>query len=335
MILTFPHKPQSHGGPGSFQLRLEALLKEKGWHIEYGNSEVRPDIVMVVGGTKKLFWLREKKQQGIPVICRLDGINWLHKKSDVSYKKWFISEARNMIFRTIRAGFADHVVYQSRFVEQWWSNTGWKTNARSSVIHNGVDLEEFGHSKQNEPISLLCVEGHLDYSPYAVDLLNTIQKKLIETRGFHSLILYGGFEKEENMQKLDGNIDYRGKVPREELPGVYRNTVYLSLDVHAACPNTVIEALASGIPVIGFDTGALKELVGDKGGIIVPYGSDPWELGFPDVDALCDAAITVKNNWESYSNQARRLAEQNYDINDVVQQYIDVIESEIRREQPS
>lgn len=330
--INFPHKPQGHGGPGSFQLRLENKLKLIDWDITYYKTEFNPDVVIVVGGTKKLFWLKEKKNQGVPIICRLDGINWLHKKTDISLKKWFLSEIRNFIFKYIRSNFANHIIYQSKFVEQWWKETGWKTHARSSVIYNGVDLEEFQPADYQEPISLLCVEGHLDYSPYAVELLNAIQTKLIENSEYHSLILYGGFEKKESIQKLDNDIDYRGKVPREELPGIYKNAVYLSLDVNAACPNTVIEALASGIPVIGFDTGALKELVGVDGGIVVPYGSDPWELGFPDVDALCGAAIEVKENWKSYSARARKLAEEKYDINDVVQQYIDLIEQAVKRE---
>ena len=43
-------------------------------------------------------------------------------------------------------------------------------------------------------------------------------------------------------------------------------------------PNSVIEALACGLPVVSFDTGALPELVTPGAGRVVAYGGDPWRL---------------------------------------------------------
>ena len=59
-----------------------------------------------------------------------------------------------------------------------------------------------------------------------------------------------------------------------------------SAEVNPPCPNSVIESLACGLPVIGFDSGSLKELVTDDAGCIVPYGSNPWKLETPDISAL-------------------------------------------------
>ena len=48
------------------------------------------------------------------------------------------------------------------------------------------------------------------------------------------------------------------------------------------CPNSVIEALASGVPVVGYNSGSLKELVGNAG-IILPYtGGDPNKMEGPN-----------------------------------------------------
>lgn len=332
MNIAFPHKPQKHGGPGSFQMRLEKTLKDKGWNISYFDETDHPDLVMVIGGTKKLWQLIRFRLKGVPVIFRLDGINWLHKKVKVSLWGWFYNEVTNFLSQIIRLFISNHIIYQSKFVEEWWKKKGWKCKTKSSVIHNGVSLNEFKPSlkEQTNRISLFCVEGNLDYSPYSLDLLNKLQEELIEYSDFGSLILYGSFNDMSSKDKLNPSIDYRGHIHRSEISNVYRNGIYLSLDVNAACPNTVIEALASGIPVIGFDTGALKELVTNKGGIIVPYGSDPWELEFPDFNALCEAATKVMEDWDQYSKQARILAEEMYNLDDVVDKYLNVIEESLK-----
>lgn len=330
--IAFPHKPQKHGGPGSFQLRFEKKLKGMGWNISYFDEIDSPDVVIVVGGTKKIWQLLKFKYQGIPVIYRLDGINWLHKKRKVLFRDYIYNEIVNLLTKITRSFISNSIIYQSQFVERWWNLAGWKTSAPSTIIHNGVELDEFvPKKKSSKALSILCVEGTLDYSPYAVDLLNMLQAQLIEKSEFRSIILYGGFGSDKNKNRLHKNIDYRGRVHRSELPNIYENAIYLSLDVNAACPNTVIEALASGLPVIGFDTGALKELVTSSAGEVVAYGSNPWELEFPDVDALCEAAIKVKNNWSLYAKQARKTAEERYDQREVVEKYIAVIKAEVEK----
>lgn len=334
MTIAFPHEPQTHGGPSSFQIRIENVLKKRGWKIIYANnlSKEKPDVVFVVGGTRKIGWLIKQKLSGIPVILRLDGMNWLHHKIKVPIKKWLINEIRNIVFQIIRSFLATHIIYQSYFVQQWWNKKGWKTNADCTVIKNGVNIDKFKPAEtQNNTRSLLAVEGNLDYSPYSIKLLNLIQEHLIGQSKFDSLVLYGGFQSKQNREKLNKEINYKGIVSRAKLPSVYQNAIYLSLDVNAACPNTVIEAMASGLPVIGFDTGALGELVPQEAGEIVPYGSDPWELGFPNAENLFNAALKVRGNWENYSQAARKHAEDNFDIEKIVNKYVEIIESELNR----
>jgi glycosyltransferase involved in cell wall biosynthesis len=322
MTIAFPHQP-GIGGPGSFQQRFERALQSLDWQIAYANDSVRPDIVMVIGGTKNLRWLYQMKRAGVPILYRLDGIAWLHRKQKVSWKKFLLTESRNYLSKIIHAYFADYIVYQSEFVEEWWQRAGWRQPVAFSIITNGVDLEHFQPVyEKTEAIKLLCLEGTIDYSPYAIELINKLAECL---DGKLPLVVYGGFQEEHNRSRLSSKINYRGKVKREDLPEVYRNAIYLSLDVNAACPNTVIEALASGVPVVGFATGALEELVPQTAGKIVPYGSDPWLLGFPDVDALLEGIHTVQDNWEEFSVGARTAALSSHDIQNVVSQYVEIL----------
>ena len=145
-----------------------------------------------------------------------------------------------------------------------------------------------------------------------------------------SLFVYGGFADPNNRLRLDESVQYCGSVSRKAVADVYRDRIFLSLDVNPACPNSVAEALASGAPVIGFDTGAVKELVGDKAGVIVPFGGDAWKGDNPDFASLVEAYKRIVGDFEAYSDAARSRSEKCYDVRKMVDDYIVVIEKTIR-----
>ena len=328
MIICFPHKPGS-GGPGSFQRRFEQELKDIGWEVVYKGTKIKPDLIFVVGGTRHIFWLLRMKMRGVPVLYRLDGISWLHRKKKVGIKHFLIAEYRNMLGKIIHAFIADIIVYQSNFVQNWWNKAGYRKRKNPSIIYNGVILPRnttIGtlNGKQN----LLVLEGNIDYSPYAVRLLNELASKLGDKI---DIDLYGNFELTANKNKLAQTINYHGFLPRENVNDAMFGSIYLSLDINPACPNTVIEALACGAPVVAFDTGSLKELVPEDAGIIVPYGSDPWQLAYPDVDALVAAILKVKENYAWYSANARKVAEERYSIEGMTEKYLKIIRNFLNR----
>lgn len=323
--VAFPHPPAS-GGPGSFQKRFEAELKNRGYKIIYAYDTDKADIVFVVGGTKKLIWLLKNKFNKIPIIYRLDGINWIHRKRKIVPLPFIKSEIQNIICKIIHKFLSSYIVYQSIFVKEWWKSAGWRKSKNYEIINNGIDIEEFRpyfNDVKTKP-HLICLEGYVDYTPYAIDLINFLSQKL-EIK----FEVYGDIKFKEQREKLKTDVNYIGRVAFNDLPKTYQNTIYLSLDINAGCPNTVIEALACGSPVVGFDTGSLKELVPEGSGIIVPYGGDPWKLETPNYQGLADAIAKIAENYEYYSINARKTAEEKYNINMIVDKYISVIQKAI------
>ncbi|UAM96603.1 hypothetical protein K8354_09635 [Polaribacter litorisediminis] len=65
--IMFPHRPGS-GGPGSFQIRFEKALSQLGYQIQYKKDEEKPDLVFIVGGTSKIFWLLRMKFKGVLIV---------------------------------------------------------------------------------------------------------------------------------------------------------------------------------------------------------------------------------------------------------------------------
>ncbi|HEY6074412.1 MAG TPA: hypothetical protein VIV15_13740, partial [Anaerolineales bacterium] len=89
--------------------------------------------------------------------------------------------------------------------------------------------------------------------------------------------------------------------------------------------NSVIEALACGLPVAGFAHGSLPELVAGDAGRLVPYGGDPWKLETPDIPALALAAAEILKDNDRFRRAARARAESLLGLDAMVDAYLKVL----------
>ena len=146
------------------------------------------------------------------------------------------------------------------------------------------------------------------------------------------LMVVGKITNEHKKQvesKTQISINWVGSVPRERIPEIDRSAHLLfSADLNAACPNSVIEALACGLPVLSFDTGALNELVPGDAGRVVPYGGNPWNIDPPDVESLADAGAEILRNQAQFRKSAREQAEVNLGLDKMVDAYLKVLLNE-------
>ena len=115
-------------------------------------------------------------------------------------------------------------------------------------------------------------------------------------------------------------------MPHEKIPDLDRSAHLLySSDINVACPNSVIEALACGLPVLAFDTGALPELVTGDAGRVVAYGGDPWKLDLPDISALANAAVEILTESIPFSLSSTIRAEDAFGLTKMVDGYLDAL----------
>lgn len=342
------------GGMVSFQHKFSYGLQKRGIQVCYDLKDEPYQAVLVIGGTRKLAGLWYARRKGIPVVQRLDGMNWMHrlgktpgnqKNTKSSLKHFLKAEYGNFILELIRSRLADRIVYQSKFVRCWWQDTHGVSGVKNQVIYNGVDLNiytPFGAETPPEDAwRLQMVEGSLmgGYEQglaAAVDLGRKLAVSLGGDQRPVELMVVGKVSKEvrsywthylsERIESSSMRLAWAGLVERQDVPQIDRSAHLLySSDINAACPNSVIEALACGLPVIAFDTGALPELVTGDSGRIVPYGSDPWRLEPPHVPGLVEAAQEVLLNQERFRSAARLRAEQAFDLEDMIDQYLDLL----------
>jgi glycosyltransferase involved in cell wall biosynthesis len=321
------------GGMVSFQAKLIAGLKTRGIEVSDDPSGSNCDAVLITGGAHNLIDLLRLRRRGIRIVQRLDGINWLHRRLHTGMRHFLRAEYGNRLLALLRARVVTHIVYQSDFVQAWWSRQYGPERVPTVVIHNGVDLGVYSpNGSQERPTDrtrLLLVEGSLQggYETglvTAIDLAGKLSEKFpveLMVVGSVPADLQGAYQVKSKVP-----ITWAGLLPRDIIPAIDRSAHLLySADLNAACPNSVIEALACGLPVAGFATGALPELVIGDSGRLVPYGGDPWKLDPPAVPALAEAALEIVQDQPRFRFAARQRAETDLGLDRMVDRYLNVL----------
>jgi glycosyltransferase involved in cell wall biosynthesis len=326
---------QGVGGPASFRARITAGLQLRG--IETHSDPDRGDTqtILVIAGTRQLSDLRAARKRGVRIVQRLDGINWTHKRVHTGLRHYVKAETANWLLQTIRSRLTDFIVYQSQFTHDWWLEKYGKTHSGDTVIYNGVDLSVYTSEKGVKPpsdrIRILVVEGHLG-GGHELGFENAVRFALaLKAASAQPLeLVVAGDTPRELVERYQARgidwIEWKGVLPRQQVAGLYRTAhLFMPCEIHAACPNAVIEAMASGLPVVCFDTGALKELVGQGAGWVAPYGADDDRMQPAVVDPLVQGALQVLAKQNEFRRAARQRAEQKFRVENMVDQYFRVL----------
>ena len=323
------------GGPASFQHRLKSALINQGIDVHHNPLDSSCAVILISGGTRQIGAVWKARNQGVRVVQRLAQGNWVHRARFSGTGHFYRSVRNNLLLAFIRRYLAHRVVYQSDFVRTFWCQRFGRTKAREKVIYNGVDLNVFSPGDQptapRDHIRMIVVEGNFGggNEPYlinAIRLGEDLQGMLSQSV---ELVLVGNIP-QTLKNRWEGQtqlwINWMGVVDRDKIPDIDRSGhVFFSAELNAGCPNSVVEALACGLPVIGFQTGSLPELVVEGAGKTVPYGANHWKLEPPDIQSLSLAAMEVIKDQDKYQAAARRRAEEAFDVNWMVDQYLDLM----------
>jgi len=251
------------------------------------------------------------------------------------------AEYGNRLLATIRLQLAQQVVYQSKFSQSWWERVYGPTRVPCKVVHNGIDLQAYHpdglQQRPVDAIRILLVEGSL-MGGYEQGLEAAVRmgQGMTARLGQPVELQVVGRVSDAVRQAWDrriivsGTVDFRllweGLQPPERIPTIDRSAHLLySSDINAACPNSVVEALACGLPVAALDTGALAEMVSGAAGRVVPYGGDPWRLDPPNIEGLVDGACEIALDQERFRPGARLRAEAMFSLEQMVAGYLQAL----------
>jgi len=149
-------------------------------------------------------------------------------------------------------------------------------DAKIDVIYNGVNVEDFSQkdNRENGDIIILTV-ARLIKRKGIDDLIRAVPAIVKEHQNIKVRIIGEGNMKNElkalaQKLKVSKYIDFRGYVPHAEISNYYLSSdIFVLPSKNEGMSNTVLEAMASGLPIITTDTGGTQELI-DGNGVIIP-----------------------------------------------------------------
>jgi glycosyltransferase involved in cell wall biosynthesis len=317
--IYFMRPPQSYGGPGSFQSRLENQLLELkcqiNYHVKFRFSLI--ENIIIFSSSKHLIFLIYQKIRGARIILRLDGINTKHKFNKLNIKSYIYSELDNIVSICIARFLATTIIYQSEYVKNCWQKYGVPKNKNHFIIHNGVNIDDYSsccYDFYQQDARICVIEGSID-DLVGIEILNSLSEKVD---------VYGKISDELKNKITNNNINIIGPVKREHIPEVLKKyKIFLLLEVNPACPNSLIEAMAAGLIPVGFKTGSVNEILAENQKFMAEYGSNSEKYEIPDLEKLnqkISNAIVSSNISNLYQEHARK----NFDIKKIALKYFKI-----------
>ena len=313
--ISFIEKPKSFGGPGTFQKNLTDELEKKKILVRYKSDNIKTDYFIVIGSSiRNFFWLLRMKFQGSKMIHRIDGNKWQYKyKGNLTVKIKSILQ-NLLIFLT--QFLANKIVYQSEYVRQLWENKLVKN--KTVIIYNGSEKNYIyrNFSKDEKP-TLISVEGNICSAFNSINLIKCLSDYDYE--------IYGEIDNNNYINELSyfKNVKIKGVVKRDAIKEILKKNkkyIFVSLEVKTACPNSVIEALNHGIPVIGYDSGSMREIVEENFGKLVKIDQN-FNI---DRNEVIKKIEIINDNYNSM-NQSLKNLNKKFSLDFMTNEYVNEI----------
>lgn len=208
---------------------------------------------------------------------------------------------KKMLIKTLRK--ADHVISVSNDLKQKIVNEYGVLEHNVTTVGNGIDKEKFyfinkekakkqcGLTKKGKYIISLCRLSHEKGLNYLLEAFS----RLTEENVFLIIVGDGPLRDELRIMadklEIADKVKFVGEIKHEDARKWYNAAdIYCLPSLWEGCPNTIIESIACGTPVVSTNVGGIPDLVNNDSGVLVPAGN---------VEALRNALVeALSKKWD-------------------------------------
>jgi sugar transferase (PEP-CTERM/EpsH1 system associated) len=223
------------------------------------------------------------KLAGVPVV--------IHSEHGYEVDMFAGLPLRRRLFRRLAYAMADAVFALTRELREFHARQAWLRPERIRVIYNGVDTERFAPCREKRNAMrkelalpeesfvigsvgrLVAIKDH----PILLKVAATLVEKGLDVR----VLLVGSGPEREKLESLatgalPGRVRFAGDTDR--IPEMLNAMdVFVLPSLGEGMSNTLLEAMACGLPVLATNVGGNPEIVeNDEHGWLFPPGDSDW-----------------------------------------------------------
>ena len=267
------------------------------WQIIRIIRRIRPDIIHT--------WILQMDILG-GIAARLTGVPWIFREPSSSMA--YLPTWKNRLRVWVGSG-ASAIVSNSRGGDEYWKTQ--LPYSRRYIVPNGLPVDEIdrviaalppGLAKPEAPIVLYV--GRLTSDVSATKNLKAFLEALACVRQQQNVlgILCGEGPQRSELEMLrhklglDADVHFTGHLPDTSVWALMKKaSVFVSLSAYEGCPNTVMEAMACGCPLVLSDIPAHREILDESCALFV----DP-----SNIQQTADTIVQVLNNVDASKTRA-------------------------------
>jgi glycosyltransferase involved in cell wall biosynthesis len=309
--------------PSRDQIEVGGILKLQHLAALYPNEPRAFNLLYLVssrlpdGAEALAYWARKK---GARLVVNQNG---------VAYPAWYgPGWASGNASMCELLAHADHVFYQSEFCRISADRFAVPARGAHEVLYNAVDTNAFSPATTlpGGPLTLLL--GGSQDQWYRFDAAVRALRFVLEAGVKARLLITGRLRWHPDADrtrddanglvdelKLREHVEFIGPYSQSQAPAIFKRAqILVHTKYNDPCPAVVLEALATGLPVVYSASGGVPELVGADAGVGIP-AELTWERDVPpDPAAVARGVIEVSRELTARSRAARARAVERFDI---------------------
>lgn len=280
----------------------------------------KPQLIHAHFGYDAMKLIQPARAQNIPLLVSFYGSDVSRLPSELGWKRRYKKLAAD----------ADHFIAVTDFMKSQLVNIGFPEE-KISIVRFGLDFDEFEYQENDLAPKKIMMVGRMvekkgfEYAIQAVSNLCKLGKEPeLNIYGYGPLM--NSLKKRTTTLDLDDCIHFHGYQPIEAIMDAHdKHTIMVVPSTTAndgdmeGLPNTILEAMAKGTPVVASRHAAIPEAIRDK------------ETGFlfdeKDVNGLTKILQKIMDNefdLNTIRRNARVAVEENYGITRMVQEVEDI-----------